>query len=96
MNLIKKRKNSKPGMHPNMPTFMGLSALANGSMEEAIDAVRKFYALLLYDSNSNKHKTIRHRSLNELRTKLAITTDEPMSKLPPCEPVFIPEVKRLV
>ena len=78
-----------------MPTFMGLSALANGSMEEAIDAVRKFYALLLYDP-SNKHKTSMHRSLNELRTKLAITTDEPMSKLPPCEPVFIPEVKRLV
>ena len=65
----------------------------SGSMEEAVDAVRKFYALLY--GLSHKYKTL-HKSLNELRTKLAVTTDEPMSKLPPCEPVFIPEVKRLV
>ena len=85
MKLIQK-KNS-PGMHVIMPTFIGLQALTSGRMEEA------FYALL-YDPSKN-HKAL-HTNSNELRTKLCVTTNDTMAKLPLCEPVFIPKVKRSV
>ena len=60
MKLIQKKKNS-PGTHVNMPTFIGLQALTYGSMQEAINAARAFYALL-YDP-SKKHKAL-HANLN--------------------------------
>ena len=62
-------------------------------MEEAINAARDFYALV-YDP-TKKYMTL-HKSLNELRTKLCISTSEPLAKLPPCEPAFVPEAKSAV
>ena len=64
-----------------------------GTLDEAKDAARQFIAILYDPSRSHKEH---HSSLNKLRTQLSITTNDPLSKLPPCEPVFEQHVKRVV
>ena len=93
MKLIKKTKKSKPGPHPNLPLFLNLAVFTHGSIEECVNAARPLIALL-YDP-ARKYKK-QHSDLNELRTQMSVTTNEPLSKLPPCEPEFLQHVKRAV
>ena len=93
MKLIQKRKNSKAGPHANMALFKKLEVFTKGSIEDSVDAARAIVALL-YDP-SKAHESL-HGSLNKLRTQLCIITSDPMSKLPPSEPVFIEHVGRAI
>ena len=93
MKLIQKRKNSKPGCHVNMTLFRNLTIFTTGSIEAAVNAARPIVALLYDPSKAQKSLRV---SLNSLRTQLCISTSDPMSKLPPSEPVFVQHVKRAV
>ena len=65
--------------------FSNLSSLSENNIIKAEDAARTLVSLW-YDS-AQKYKSL-HGNLNQLRTKMASIRDTPMSRLPPCEPVF--------
>ena len=86
-------KKSEPDPHSNLSLFTNLQKFITGTLDEAKDAARQFIAVLYDPSRSHKEH---HFSLNNLRTQLCVTTNDPLSKLPPCEPVFEQHVNRAV
>ena len=70
--------------------FADLSMLAGNDEQAAINAARKFVAMLYDQSQNDQNATA---NLNLLRVKLA-KKDKPLAKLPPCEASFEEHVKR--
>ena len=65
--------------------FSNLSSLSENDIIVAEDAARALVSL--WHDSTQKYKSL-HGNLNQLRTKMASIRDTPMSRLPPCEPVF--------
>ena len=92
MKLIKKKK-SEPDPQSNLSLFTNFRKFITGNLDEAKDTARQFIAVLHDPSKSHKEN---HSSLNKLCTQLCVTTNYPLSKLPPYELIFEQNVKRAI